>query len=60
MLHLCEVPKHGYVRVCVCVCVSNPVPKGFSRRIRFSSGGAERTCKALPNEALCKILGSGS
>ena len=25
-----------------------------------TSRGAERTCKALPNEALCKILGSGS
>ena len=46
------------VGVCMCVCV-HPWTKGFLRPLQ-SGRGAERTCKALPNEALCKILGSGS
>ena len=54
-------------RVCdgVCVCV-HPWAKGFLPPFhppfthRSNRRGAERTCKALPNEAPCKILGSGS
>ena len=48
------------------VCVSHSVPRSSFLKVIFSEGytcsmqGAERTCKALPNEAPCKILGSGS
>ena len=34
----------------MCVCVGSPGTKGNNS----TSRGAEGTCKALPNEALCK------
>ena len=49
----------GSLCVCiyVCVCVSNPVPKGLFHDPTFPCRGMERTCEAPSNEAPHMILG---
>ena len=42
---------------CVCTPWSHRDPSGFV--FLLDKQGAERTCKALLNEALCNVLGSG-
>ena len=46
-----------HARVCVCVCVSPPVSKGYFLPIVLPSRGMERTCEAPSNEAPHMILG---
>ena len=49
----CTCAETGHV----CVCVSNPVPKGLFHDPTFPCRGMERTCEAPSNEAPHMILG---
>ena len=40
------------IYIYMCVCVSNPVPKGFSHRIHFSSRGPAADKQTLANKAM--------